>query len=89
MQCADTDERLPILHKKMYDDFVEAIDGNAFSVGWALGGGGALALTANLSDSPCDRPGNFAGAPFFIHPADMDAATRTLAPWSVIATLSV
>ncbi len=68
---------------------VEAIDGNAFSVCWALGGGGTLALTANLSDSPCDRPGTFAGAPFFVHPADMDAATRTLAPWSVIATLSV
>lgn len=68
---------------------VEAIDSNAFSVSWTLGGGGTLALTANLSDSPCDRPGNFAGAPFFSHPADMDAATRTLAPWSVIATLGV
>lgn len=28
MQCANTDERIPILYKKMYDDFVEAIDGN-------------------------------------------------------------
>ena len=68
---------------------VEAIDGNAFAVSWALDGGGKLTLTANLSDSPCERPGYFAGTPFFIHPADMDAAKRTLAPWSVIATLSV
>jgi hypothetical protein len=68
---------------------VEAIDGNAFAVSWALGGGGKLTLTANLSDSPYERPGNLAGTPFFIHPADMDAAKRTLAPWSVIATLSV
>jgi len=28
MQCADDDERIPTLYRKMYDDFVEAIDGH-------------------------------------------------------------
>ena len=67
---------------------VDAIGGNAFAVSWALGDGAHLTLIANLSDSPCENLRNFTGAPFFIHPADMDAASGTLAPWSVIATLS-
>lgn len=67
---------------------LDAIDGNAFAVSWRLGDGATLTLAANLSDTPAVRPGDATGGPFFAYPQEMDVTTRTLPPWSVIATLS-
>lgn len=67
---------------------LDAIDGNVFAVSWRLGDGATLTLAANLSDTPAVRPGDATGGPFFAYPQEMDVTTRTLPPWSVIATLS-
>lgn len=67
---------------------VTALDGSVFCVSW-VAGGRTLSLTANLSDNPAASPSNAAGTPFFTVPTDMDAAPGTLAPWSVVARLSI
>ena len=45
MQCADSDERIPTLYRKMYDDFVEAIDGHD----------NGIPLYPGISDPPAYR----------------------------------
>lgn len=66
---------------------VAAREGSAFTVSWDLNGGGALILTANLSDAPVTLPSNAGGKPFFTTPPGIDPGADPLPPWSVIASL--
>lgn len=66
---------------------VRAMEAAAFCVDWTFGDGSVLTLTANLSDRPASNPSRTTGTPFFTTPAGL-SDTRTLPPWSVIASLS-
>jgi maltooligosyltrehalose trehalohydrolase len=68
---------------------VEGIQGRAFAVSWKLADGGALKLSANLSDIPAHLPSEPRGKMIFAQPDAAAAASAdgTLPPWSVVAAM--